>query len=84
MLLVTAGHLTPREAVAAVSGEARALMGPPPAGAAAGARADLPAVRAGDLRTGVAAAPVDRLVLHRGRLVAVARSERTAATTLAE
>lgn len=84
MLLITAGHLTPREAVAAVSGEARALMGLPPAGPEAGAQADLLAVRADDLRAAVAAAPVDRLVLHRGRLVAAARSERTAVTTLAE
>lgn len=84
MLLVTAGHLTPQEAGAAVTGEARELMGLPPAGPVAGARADLLAVRAGGLRHAIASAPVDRLVLHRGRLVAATRSERSTVTALAE
>ncbi len=84
MLLITAGHLTPQEAGAAVIDEARALMGLPPAGPVAGAQADLLAVRAGGLRAAVAAAPADRLVLHRGRLVAATRSERSTVTELTE
>ncbi|MEV4156738.1 amidohydrolase family protein [Nocardia salmonicida] len=75
MLLVTAAHLTPREAYRAVSTGARDVMGLPAAGVEVGAQADLLAIRARNLEDAMACAPVDRVVLHRGRLVSVSRSE---------
>jgi len=69
-LLVTAGHLTVEEAYAAVSATARRIMGLPPAGPAAGLRADLLAVRATSLTDAIARAPQDRLVIFAGRVVA--------------
>lgn len=77
VLLVTAAHLSPAEAYRAVSDSARAVMSLPAAGPAAGALADLLAVRASGLEDALATAPADRFVLHRGRLVAAGRSERT-------
>lgn len=73
-LLITAGHLTLDEAYHAVSGGARAVLGLEPAGPEPGARADLLAVRAGSLGEAVGAAPPDRIVIHRGRLVSRSRS----------
>ena len=79
MLLVTAGHLTIDEAYAAVSDSARSVMGLPVAGVAAGARAELLAVRAGSLADVVADASADRFVVHAGRLVAESRVTRSIA-----
>ncbi len=72
-LLVTAGHLSPAESWQLVSDGARDVMGLPVAGPRVGARAELLAVRADSLTEAVANGPADRLVIHRGRLVA--RSE---------
>lgn len=73
MLLVTAGHLTTTEAYDAVSVSARDIMSLPVAGAAVGAQADFLAIRASDLEEAVAEAPGSRIVLHRGRLVAMSQ-----------
>ena len=72
-LLVTAGHLTPQEAWQLVSDGARDVMGLPAAGPRVGRKAELLAVRARSLTEAIANAPADRLVIHRGRLVARAR-----------
>ncbi|MEU1985538.1 amidohydrolase family protein [Nocardia sp. NPDC019395] len=80
MLLVTAAHLTPREAYRAVSTGAREVMGLPAAGPVPGAYADLLAIRASGLEDAIATAPTDRFVLRRGRLVAASRSERSTVT----
>lgn len=77
MLLVTVGHLTPREAYHAVSTGAREVMSLPPAGLTVGAQADLLAIRATTLEDAIATAPTDRVVLHHGRLVAASRSEQS-------
>ncbi|WP_328391910.1 amidohydrolase family protein [Nocardia sp. NBC_00416] len=84
MLLVTAAHMTPVEAYRAVTGSAREVMSLPPAGPEAGAQADLLAIRATGLEDAIAAAPPDRFVLHRGRLVASGRSERSTIAGLVE
>jgi cytosine deaminase len=70
MLLVAASHLTIAEAYAAVSDGARSVMSLPVAGVAAGAAAELLAVRGASLADVVANAPADRHVIHAGRLVA--------------
>jgi cytosine deaminase len=69
-LLVTAGHLTLDEAYQAVSGGARAVLGLAPAGVEPGAVADFLAVRGNTLGGVIAAAPAERVVLHRGAVVA--------------
>ncbi|WP_029151195.1 amidohydrolase family protein [Microbacterium indicum] len=76
MLLVTAGHVPIDEAWAAVSSDARAVMGLPAAGPEAGLRADLLAVRAGSLADAIATAPADRIVISRGRIVARTETSR--------
>lgn len=73
-LLVTAGHLSLQEAYDAVSTGARSVLGLPPAGVWPGAVADLLAVRATGLAETVGAAPADRVVIHRGRLVSRSRT----------
>jgi cytosine/creatinine deaminase len=72
-LLITAGHLSPTEAWHLVSDGARSVLGLPVAGPRVGAQAELLAVRASNLLDAIANAPADRMVVHRGRLVA--RSE---------
>jgi cytosine/creatinine deaminase len=67
-LLVTAGHLTPAEAYAAVSSGARKAMGLPEIRVSAGYPAELLAV-AGSTIDGVLAYPTSRVVVHRGRIV---------------
>lgn len=67
-LLVTAGHLTPEEAYAAVSAGARAAMGLPEVQVAAGFPAELLAVQASSLGEALAASG-SRVVIHRGRVV---------------
>ena len=59
-LLVTAGHLRPQAALAAVSGEARDVMGLRPAVVRPGAVADFVAVEAFSEREAIAAAPGTR------------------------
>jgi cytosine deaminase len=76
-LLVTAGHLLPEEAYAAVSAGARAAMGLPVVALAPGCRAELVAVRADGLAQALATGTPERRVYHRGRLVAVTRVERS-------
>lgn len=68
-LLVTAGHLTPDEALHAVTGGARAVLGLPAAGPYEGAVADLLAVRAQTVSEVLGASCPERLVFAGGRLV---------------
>ena len=68
-LLVTAGHLLPEAALAAVTGKARDVMGLPPAEVRPGAVADFVAVVAGSVREAIAAAPGTRRTFKAGRLV---------------
>ena len=74
-LLVTAGHLSPPNAYAAVSTVARRAMGLPDAGPACGSPADILAVRAESLGDAIAAASDDRVVIRRGRIVSRTRVE---------
>jgi cytosine/creatinine deaminase len=67
-LLVTAGHLTPEEAYAAVSTSARAAMGLPEVRVAAGFPAELLAVHASSLGEAIAGG-TSRVVIHHGRVV---------------
>jgi cytosine/creatinine deaminase len=68
-LLVLAGHLSIEQAYRAVTADARAVLGLPPAGLVVGERADLLAIRAGSLRQAIAERSTERLVLRSGRLV---------------
>ena len=68
-LLVTAGHLTPEEAYAAVSTGARAAMGLPEVQVDAGFPAELLAVQAASLG-GALAGGTSRVVIHQGRVAA--------------
>jgi cytosine/creatinine deaminase len=67
-LLVTAGHLTPEEAYAAVSTGARAAMGLPEVQVAPGFPAELLAVRASSLGEAIAGG-TSRIVIHHGWIV---------------
>jgi cytosine deaminase len=69
-LLVSAGHLTLEESLAAVTDGARSVLHLPPAGPVPGAAADLLAVRAETVGEAIAFASPDRYVVHAGRLVA--------------
>lgn len=69
-LLVAAGHLDPEQAYRAVSVSARAVMGLPEVRVEAGFPAELLAIRAGSVLEAVAMASAERVVLHRGRVVA--------------
>ncbi|NUP75350.1 MAG: amidohydrolase family protein, partial [Sinomonas sp.] len=75
-LLVTAGHLSPAEAYDLVSHGARSVMGLAPAGAVPGAQADFLAIRAANLADATASAPAERIVIHRGRVVAATEVRR--------
>ena len=68
-LLVTVGHLSPDEALHAVTGGARAVLGLPEAGPYEGAVADLLAVRAQTVPEARATSCPQRLVFAGGRLV---------------
>ncbi|SEJ59725.1 amidohydrolase family protein [Demequina mangrovi] len=70
MLLVTAGHLDLETAWHLVSNGGRAVMGLPRAAAEPGAAADFVAMPAANVGEAIAEAPADRIVLHRGRVVA--------------
>ncbi|MBP2437284.1 amidohydrolase family protein [Microbacterium amylolyticum] len=76
MLLVTACHVPIDDAWAAVSTDARRVMGLPAAGTEVGMRADLIGIRAASLADALATAPADRFVISRGRLVARTRTTR--------
>jgi cytosine deaminase len=69
-LMVMAAHLTPEQAYHAVSNAARRALGLPEVHVLPGDPAELLAIKASNLREAVASAPVDRMVFHRGRLVA--------------
>lgn len=69
-LLVAAGHLSPEKAYEMVSERARALMGLRSAALRPGDQADLLAISAGDVADAVAGASEQRIVFHRGRVVA--------------
>jgi cytosine/creatinine deaminase len=68
-LLVMAGHLLPDQAYHAVTEASRTALGLPPVVIEPGAPAELFAVRATSVREAIAAAPADRVVIHRGRVV---------------
>ncbi|WP_017239532.1 amidohydrolase family protein [Streptomyces sp. SS] len=68
-LLASIGGLSPQEAYAAVSTEARAAMGLPEVRVEAGFPAELLAVR-GERLSGVLSLAYSRIVVHRGRVVA--------------
>lgn len=72
-LLVSAGHLTAVRAYELVSTAARAVLGLPPAALRAGELADLVAIRASGLPEAVASGTEERMVWHRGRLIADTR-----------
>ncbi|HEY8317839.1 MAG TPA: amidohydrolase family protein [Amnibacterium sp.] len=84
MLLVTAAHLTPAEALHLVGDGARDVLGLPPAGPRVGAVADLLAVRADSATEAIAFASADRYVLHAGRLVAASVLEQRVAVPARE
>jgi cytosine deaminase len=76
-LLMTAGHLRPQEALAAVTSGARAVLGLPPAGTAPGDVADLLLVPDTDLGDVLAGADDARVVVSGGRVVADTRVGRS-------
>ena len=69
-LLVSAGHLSPEQALTAVTVSARSVMGLPPVAVRGGSPADLVAIRATSLVDAVGGAHSERLVFKSGRLVA--------------
>lgn len=72
-LLVMAGHLTPDEAFDAVTVASRQALGLPAVSVRVGSPAELLAVRSPTLRAAIADAPMDRIVVHRGRIVSTMR-----------
>jgi cytosine deaminase len=72
-LLVSAAHLTATRAYELVSTAARAVLGLPAAALRPGDTADLLAIEAADLDEAVASGTQQRMVWHRGRLVADTR-----------
>jgi cytosine deaminase len=72
-LLVSAGHLSPEQALTAVTVSARCVMGLPPVAVRGGSPADLVAIRATSLVDAVGGAHSERLVFKSGRLVAHTR-----------
>ena len=68
-LLVAAAHLSPDDAYAAVSVDARAVLGLGACGPEVGLAADLIAVAVRDVSEFVAAGSADRLVIRAGRVV---------------
>jgi cytosine/creatinine deaminase len=69
-LLVTAAHLTPAEAYARVSGDARTALGLPAVALVPGSPAELLAVRGDSLADALARGSDHRFVIHSGRCVA--------------
>jgi cytosine deaminase len=76
-LLVTAGHVSPREAFAAVTSGVRQALGLPRAGPGPGAQADLVLVPEQSLSSLVAGPGDARVVLGKGRVLARTRVERS-------
>lgn len=72
-LLVTAAHLRPAEALAAVTTTTRSVLGLPPAGTGPGSRADFMLVPDVPLDEVVAGAQTARVVVHGGRVLADTR-----------
>lgn len=72
-LLVMAGHLSPTDALAAVTDRARRAVGHEPVALAPGSLADLVLIDAGSAREAVASAPPTRTVIRHGRIVASRR-----------
>jgi cytosine/creatinine deaminase len=68
-LLVTAGHVEPDDAYAAVSATARAILGLPEVRLAPGHPAELLAIRATSVQDAIATSNPERLVVHQGRVV---------------
>jgi cytosine deaminase len=68
--LVAAAHLTVEEAFELVTTGVRSVMGLEPLSIEAGSPAELFAVRAASTREAIAEQPADRIVIHRGRVVA--------------
>jgi len=68
--LVAAAHLNVEEAFELVTTAARSVMGLEPLQIEAGSPAELFAVRASSVRETIAEQPADRIVIHRGRVVA--------------
>jgi cytosine deaminase len=77
-LMVMAGHLSPTAAFDTVTAAARRALGLEPVELAVGSTADLLAIGAASVREAVAAAPLDRVVVHRGRVVSRTRVVRDA------
>jgi cytosine deaminase len=75
-LLITAGHLRPSEALAAVTTGARTVLGLPPVGIEPGCAADLILVPDNDLGEVLAGWDETRVVVHGGRVVAITRVDR--------
>lgn len=69
-LLVMAGHLMPDVAYDLVSNNVRRTMGLEPVTFEPGSPADFVVIDAPSIRAAIADAPADRLVIHRGRVVA--------------
>jgi cytosine deaminase len=69
-LLVMAGHLAPAEAWHAVSAAGRTAMGLPPVSLLPGDPAEILAIRGSSLTDAVARASDERIVVHRGNVVA--------------
>jgi cytosine deaminase len=69
-LMVMAGHVLPDAAFSMVSSAVRSMASRPSAGTNRGDIADLIAVPVGSIREAIAQAPVDRLVIRGGQVVA--------------
>jgi cytosine deaminase len=76
-LLVMAGHLLPDVAYELVSNNARRVLGLAPVTFEVGSPADFVAIDAPSIRGAIADAPADRIVVHRGRVVATSSTSRT-------
>ncbi|MEP7764764.1 amidohydrolase family protein [Sanguibacter sp. 25GB23B1] len=76
-LLMTAGHLTPVEALAAVTSGPRTVLGLPPVGTSVGHAADLVLVPDVDLGDVLAGAVDARVVIHQGRVLSDTRTQRS-------
>jgi cytosine/creatinine deaminase len=76
-LLMTAGHLRPREALSAVTTGSRTVLGLPRAGTVPGDAADLVLVPDGDLGDLLAGGEDARIVVSGGRVLADTRVART-------
>jgi cytosine deaminase len=68
-LMVMTTHLSPADAWASVTDDARRAVGRRAGGITTGAPADLLAVRAASVREAIATAPAHRMVWHGGRRV---------------